>query len=174
MQDDIAGALAEANAAPPRDGTPEAQVMALDPTLSGDTELALAEPAGLVVKATPGLKAVKLSSTPRPPKRNAPIYDNIQTVQAAAPAPEVVTRLSTSGGRHWGIHLGKFSSRSEAERVLMKMQLSENATLGEGLRKISEKSGGYDANFMGLSQDQADLACRRLAAKSIACFTMGP
>ncbi len=163
MQADIAGALAEANAAPPPDGTLDAQA------------LALATPAaGLVVKATPGLKPVQLSATPRPPKRNAPIYDNVQTVQAQAPAPAVVTRMSTSGGRHWGVHLGKYNTRSEAERVLMKTQLSENATLGEGLRKILEKSGGYDANFMGLTQDQADLACRRLAARALPCFTMSP
>ena len=163
MQADIAGALAEASAAPPPDGTLEAQA------------LALAAPAeGLVVKATPGLKPVQLSATPRPAKRNAPIYDNVQTVQAEAPAPAVVTRLSSSGGRHWGVHLGKYNTRSEAERVLMKTQLSENATLGEGLRKIIEKSGGYDANFMGLTQDQADLACRRLAARALPCFTMSP
>ena len=162
MQDGIAGALAEANAAPPPDGTLDAQAWAL------------ASPEGLVVKATPGVKPTALSATPRPPKRNAPIYDNVQTVQAEAPAPEVVTRLSTSGGRHWGVHLGKFSSRSEAERLLMKMQLSENATLGEGLRKVVEKKGGYDANFMGLTQDQADLACRRLADRAVQCFTMSP
>lgn len=171
MKADIAGALAEANvAAAPPDGTLEAQALALD-----ETELALAgPPEGLVIKATPGLKPVQLSSTPRPPKRNAPIYDNVQTVQAELPAPEVVTRLSTSGGRHWGVHLGKYNTRSEAERVLMKTQLSENATLGEGLRKIVEKSGGYNANFMGLTQDQADLACRRLAARALPCFTMSP
>lgn len=163
MQDGILGALAEATTEPPPEGTLEAQAVAL------------AEPTPvLVVKATPGLKAVQLTSTPRPPKRNAPIYDNVTTVRADLPQPEVVTRLSTSGGRHWGVHLGKFNSRSEAERMLMKMQLSENATLGEGLRKIIEKKGGYDANFMGLSQDQADLACRRLAARAVQCFTMGP
>lgn len=163
MQADIAGALAEATAAPPPDGTLEAQALAL-----------VSPAAGLVVKATPGVTPVELSSTPRPPKRNAPIYDNVQTVQAQAAAPEVVTRLSTSGGRHWGVHLGKYNSRSEAERVLMKMQLAENATLGEGLRKIMDRSGGYDANFMGLTQDQADLACRRLAARALACFTLSP
>lgn len=190
MQADIAGALAEATAEPPPPGTLDAQAVALaadappetspDATPAanpdGSIDLALAEPPaeGLVVKATPGLKPVQLSSTPRPPKRNAPIYDSEKTVLAAAPAPEVVTRLSTSGGRHWGIHLGKYPSRAEAERVLMKMQLKENATLGDGLRKILEKKGGYDANFMGLTQDQADLACRRLTARAVPCFTMSP
>jgi len=172
MQADIAGALAEANAELTPAG-PESQVLAQFPDATQDVALAQAADV-LVIKATPGLKAVQLSSIPRPPKRNAPIFDAVQTVHAASATPEVITRLSTSGGRHWGVHLGKFSNRAEAERMLMKMQLNENATLGEGLRKIIEKSGGYDANFMGLSQDQADLACRRLAARAVQCFTMGP
>jgi D-alanyl-D-alanine carboxypeptidase len=55
----------------------------------------------------------------------------------------------------------------------MKTLLAENATLGNALRKIVEKSGGYDANFLGLSQEEADLACRRLQARGVQCFTMG-
>jgi D-alanyl-D-alanine carboxypeptidase len=27
---------------------------------------------------------------------------------------------------------------------------------------------------VGLTQDQADLACRRLQARAVQCFTMGP
>jgi len=88
--------------------------------------------------------------------------------------PEIITRISTSGGRHWGINIGRFTTRGEAERVLLKTQLTESATLSGGLRKILEKSGGFDANFMGLAQDQADLACRRLAARAVTCITMGP
>ena len=34
-----------------------------------------------------------------------------------------------------------------------------------GLRKVVERKGGYDANFMGLSQENADLACRRLQSR---------
>ena len=87
---------------------------------------------------------------------------------------EVVTRVSTSGGRAWGINVGRFNSQGEAERVLLKTQLVESATLGVSLRKIAKKSGGFDANFLGLTQDEADLACRRLQARGVQCFTMGP
>ena len=163
MQADIAGALAEATAAPPPADSLEAQALAL----------ASAAPEGLSVTASPALKPVQLSSAPRPVKRNAPLYNSVQTVQAAAPAPEVITRLSTSGGRHWGVNLGRFNTRNEADRLLMKMQLAESATLGEGLRKIMQRGGGYDANFMGLTQKQADLACRRLTARSVQCFMIG-
>ncbi|MGL6208692.1 MAG: D-alanyl-D-alanine carboxypeptidase family protein [Paracoccaceae bacterium] len=166
MQDGIAGALAEAIAAPPPEGTLEAQAL----------EIAAAEtaPEGLSVKASPALKPVLLSSVPRPPKRNAPIFDSAKEVVVAEVTPEVVTRKSTSGGRHWGVSLGRYGSKSEAHKLLMKVQLAESATLGEALPKTIQKSGGFDANFMGLSQEQADLVCRKLAARAVSCFTMGP
>lgn len=87
---------------------------------------------------------------------------------------QVITRMSTSGGRHWGVNVGRFPSRTAAERQLMQIALAETGTLAEGLRKIIDRPGGYDANFMGLTQDQADLACRRLQARAIQCFAIGP
>jgi D-alanyl-D-alanine carboxypeptidase len=111
----------------------------------------------------------------RPAKRNAPIFDAAAApVQTAEAEQEVVTRVSTSGGRYWGVNVGRFSSSYEAERVLLKTQLAESATLNDGLRKVIQKQGGFDANFMGLSQEQADLACRRLQARAVQCFTIGP
>lgn len=89
-------------------------------------------------------------------------------------APQVVTRLSTSGGRHWGINVGRYASRYAAERVLLKTALAEMSTLDGSLRKVVKGSRGYDANFVGLSQDTADLACRRLEARQITCKTIGP
>ncbi len=111
----------------------------------------------------------------RPAKRNAPIFDEVAAVpEAAAPDQEVVTRMSTSGGRYWGVNVGRFGSSYEAERVLLKTQLTESATLNDGLRMVVKKGGAFDANFMGLSQEQADLACRRLQARAVQCFTIGP
>ena len=98
----------------------------------------------------------------------------VRTASLERSAPEVVTRISTSGGHHWGINLGHYGARAKAERVLMQTMLSESAVLGDGLRKVAERSGGYDANFVGLTQDQADLACRRLQARAVQCFTIGP
>ncbi len=118
------------------------------------------------------------------PLRQAPIYDD-QTMLAKAnatqPLPaelpatgEVVTRLSTSGGAHWGVNIGRFSSSDSAERILLKTQLVESATLGLSLRKVTQKGGGYDANFLGLTEVAAALACRRLTARAIPCITLGP
>ena len=106
--------------------------------------------------------------------RKTPVYTDTDAQFAEVPAkPEVVTRVSTSGAEHWGINLGHFNTRSEAERLMLRIQLAENATLGDGLRKVVSRKGGYDANFMGLSRDNADLACRRLQARGQQCFTIG-
>lgn len=126
-------------------------------------------------------------SAPQPapdtaPARSAPIYDDqtiLQVASATMPSPsiaqgEVVTRLSTSGGKHWGVNVGRFKSSDAAERVLVKMQLVESAVLGEGLRNVTQKGGGFDANFFGLSQEAAELACRRLTARAITCIPLGP
>jgi D-alanyl-D-alanine carboxypeptidase len=86
----------------------------------------------------------------------------------------VVVRLSTSSGAVWGVNVGRYASRSDAERMLLRTQLAESATLGATLRKVMERGGGYDANFLGMTQEQADLACRRLQARGTTCFTMGP
>ncbi|MCZ4256388.1 D-alanyl-D-alanine carboxypeptidase [Sulfitobacter sp. G21635-S1] len=96
---------------------------------------------------------------------------------AAAAAPveqEVVTRLSTSGGRQWGVNVGRYPSRYAAEKVLLKTALAEMATLDGSLRKVVQRPQGFDANFLGMTRDSADLACRRLAARNVSCFMIGP
>ena len=107
--------------------------------------------------------------------RKAPIFDSAEP--AAEPVSvteqEVVVVMSTSGGRHFGVNVGDFASRSEAEKALLKTALAESATLNDGLRKITQKDGTWHANFMGLSEDQAALACRRLHARAIPCETLG-
>lgn len=226
MQDDIALALAEATAAPPPEGSLEAQAVQLaampddalpddalpddalpddalpDLTLADATQpvaelaartesMAAAPPEGtleaqaaelaadlaeegLIIAAAPAIQPVQLAAVSRPPKRNQPIYDTVVKAEPAEVTPEIITRVSTSGGRSWGINVGRFNSRSEAERVLMRTQLTQGSTLTGSLRKILQKGNGYDANFMGLEQEQADLACRRLQARGTQCFTMGP
>ena len=87
---------------------------------------------------------------------------------------EVVARVSTSGGRHWGITLGRYPSRFAAERELLRTALSDMSALEGGLRKVARESGGFRANFVGLSEEQAAIACRRLSARGRPCDTLGP
>ncbi|UWR00929.1 D-alanyl-D-alanine carboxypeptidase [Rhodobacteraceae bacterium S2214] len=126
-------------------------------------------------EATPNAEAGEVLSAPAPQARpaeliTASVQGPAQEVQAA---PEVVTRISTSGGRHWGVNVGRYPSRYAAERVLLKVALNEMTTLDGSLRRVVQRSGGFDANFMGLTREGADLACRRLQARGTSCFMIG-
>ena len=90
------------------------------------------------------------------------------------PQPKVVTRISTAGGRHWGINVGRYNSRFAAEKMLLKTALSEMSTLDGSLRKVVKNSRGFEANFLGMTKETADLACRRLQARQVTCYTLGP
>jgi len=87
---------------------------------------------------------------------------------------EVVSRLSTSGERYWGVSLGRYNTRTEAEKTLLRTALAEIGMLDQALRKVVPRGGGYEANFLGLTQDGAELACRRLQARAMECTTIGP
>ena len=114
-------------------------------------------------------------ATPAPPTRPADVV--LTEVQQASPVPtqpEVVTRISTSGSRLWGINVGRYGSQYQAERVLLRVALNEMSTLDGSLRRVTQSSRGYDANFMGLTRDGAELACARLQARGTTCFMIGP
>lgn len=87
---------------------------------------------------------------------------------------ETVLRRSTSGSRTWAINVGKFNTRHQAERLLLRMALTEMSTLEGAERKVKARAMGYDALFTGLTQDHADLACRRLHAQKLLCFLIAP
>ena len=110
-----------------------------------------------------------------PPKKKAPIYtDQNAELALVASKPMVVTRVSTSsGGQTWGVNLGAYPTTVSAEKALLQVQLAETATLGNGLRKVIKRSNGYDAVVLGLDRDTADLACRKLQARAVQCFTIG-
>jgi D-alanyl-D-alanine carboxypeptidase len=110
----------------------------------------------------------------RPERRPAESQDARRVAAQAASEPEVVTRVSTSDGRHWGVNVGRYPSEFKARQVLLQTALAEMATLEGSLRKVVRRPAGFDANFMGMSRESADLACRRLQARKITCFMIGP
>jgi len=113
---------------------------------------------------------------PQPPERPEGVI--LASVERSAPqgsaAPQVVTRMSTSGGRHWGVNVGVYTTHYEAQRVLLKTALSDLTSLSEALRKVSKTRQGFNANFVGLTEEGADLACRRLAARNTSCTVITP
>ncbi len=87
----------------------------------------------------------------------------------------VVSRLSTSdGGRLWGVSLGQFNSRAAAERSLITVKMAEAASLGNGVSRIRQASGRFEASFAGLTQAEAERACLRLTARAMDCAVATP
>lgn len=158
MQDDILDAVKEATEAPaPKPEAAEPVPMA-EPEQRVQTALVAPAPA-----SRPQARQIRLASL-APAKTIAPDPDK----------PEVVTRVSTSGGRHWGINVGRYGSRHQAESTLLRTALEELGTLDNALRKVVQNPRGFEANFVGMTQDQAALACRRLQARGSECSTFGP
>jgi D-alanyl-D-alanine carboxypeptidase len=159
IKDDIREALVEAQSAPP---AKPAATPVVTPAVTAAAIAASAAAPSTTPKARPDDLVLASVSASDP----APVE--------TATAPEIVTRISTSGGRHWGINVGRYNSRYQAERVLLKTALNEMSTLDGSLRKVIPRSSGYDANFMGLTRETAELACRRLQARNVTCFMIGP
>ena len=167
-----------------RSPRPVPRPASLAPQLPGEVLLALetgitATLATLDLEITETAPAAAPDMTPRP--RPEDTGDVLLASAAAAEAPpppeparEVVARMSTSGGRHWGINVGRFNTRHHAERVLLQTALMELSTLDTALRKVVQTSRGFDANFVGMSEEEAALACRRLAARSLSCEPLSP
>ncbi len=113
--------------------------------------------------------------TPRPAARpDSLVLASTDPNVQPEPEPEIVTRLSTSGGHLWGVNVGRYTTRYEAEKVLLKTALAEMTTLEGTLRKVNQSARGFDATFQGMTREQADLACRRLQARNVTCFMIGP
>ncbi|WP_348984514.1 D-alanyl-D-alanine carboxypeptidase family protein [Aliiroseovarius sp. S1339] len=161
----VADALPQVQAQEPTTTTPVAEIVTASVEAPAPTPTAqpfVGKPAAPVTAAAP-------------PARPAAIILTSLASQAPSTAePEVVTRMSTSGGRHWAINVGVLGSRYQAERTLLKTALKEIDTLDEALRKVVRRSDGWHANFVGMSQTQADLACRRLTARNTRCNVLGP
>ncbi len=92
----------------------------------------------------------------------------------AMEATEVVSRISSGGGKAYGVSLGMYRSQSEAEQLLLRTSLQENAALGTALRRVGNTKRGFEATFTGMNKASARLACDRLLARQQACTVVGP
>ena len=129
----------------------------------------LAQPAPKPVQAA-SLAGAYIRPAPRPRSSENPE----DVAKSEVEKPVVVTRVTTSGGRHWGINVGRYTTRHEAERVLLQTALVEMSTLDVALRKVTRSSKGWEANFVGLTEERAEMACRRLVARNLRCNPVGP
>ena len=110
------------------------------------------------------------------------VYTNISYSSEPEPAyniemvehPKTISRLTSSGQKDWGIDIGTYPNQFTADKVLIKTALSEMVSLEGSLRKVVKNKYGFRATFLGLSENKAGQACKRLRNRNINCDIISP
>ncbi len=168
--DDIEKALAAAQEA----DIPAASLPGAEQPAAATTPASAATAVAVAIATAQAGQEQAEPDMPRPVLRPEGLTLASLQTETEDPVQEVVTRISTSGGRNWGINVGRYPSQYAAHKILLQTALSEMSTLDGSLRKVVSRSNGFDANFMGLTRETADLACRRLQSRQFTCFMIEP
>ncbi|WP_108261503.1 hypothetical protein [Mangrovicoccus ximenensis] len=84
-----------------------------------------------------------------------------------------VTVSTRQGSDSWGISVGRYSTRWQAERVLLRTALQQVDLLGKAKRAVVSKPTGFEVQFVGLSESEAQQTCLRLSARDERCAAFG-
>ncbi|MCZ0961625.1 D-alanyl-D-alanine carboxypeptidase family protein [Paracoccus benzoatiresistens] len=140
---------------------------------------AAAEPAAVtraVAEAMPqdGGASLSLLESPAPkPRSETVILAAMGEGDVAEPeALEIVSRAANSG-RGWGVTLGMFKSKTEAERLLLRSALQDGAILNGAARHVADTKRGFQPSFANLTKANAQLVCERFASRSQECSVVG-
>jgi D-alanyl-D-alanine carboxypeptidase len=92
--------------------------------------------------------------------------------------PVSVASAGTTGGNEWGVQLGAYRAKGDAERQLLTTALKDVLQLSGGLRRVEAASVRgvtiFRAQFVGLSQSDALGACEALARLQADCLPLAP
>ncbi len=137
------------------------------------------EPAGspslFVASVEPQAESMSLLASAAPPQRSETIILTSLKPEEGDErlATEIVTR-DGSAGRNWGVSLGLYRSQREAEQLLLRTALQESGSLDSALSRVATTRRGYEANFVGMSRETAELTCNRLAVRQQSCKVIDP
>ncbi len=88
------------------------------------------------------------------------------------------TSAGSTGGNDWGVQLGAYRAKGDAERQLLTTALKDVPELSGGLRRVeAARVQGvtvYRAQFVGLNQSDALGACASLAQLKADCLPLAP
>ncbi|WBU61938.1 D-alanyl-D-alanine carboxypeptidase family protein [Paracoccus albus] len=138
------------------------------------------QPAAAVAAAStanvvPTTEDLQLDSSTKPQRRSETVIVGSGTAGGPERKPtERVARASSSGGQSWGVSLGRFKSRNQADARLVQIAMQESELLDGALRHVRESSKGYEATLVGLSQSAASKTCQRVAAQGQRCDVTSP
>jgi D-alanyl-D-alanine carboxypeptidase len=128
-------------------------------------------PAAAVVQAAAGSASTFAVAAARPrPADTAP--------ETFEPVSVANSGGATTGGNEWGVQLGAFRAKGDAERQLLTTALMDVPELNGGLRRVeAAKVQGvtiFRAQFVGLNQAEALGACEALARLRADCLPLAP
>jgi D-alanyl-D-alanine carboxypeptidase len=98
--------------------------------------------------------------------------------EASTPIQVAETGTGRTGGEDWGVQLGAFRAQGDAERQLLTTALKDVPQLTGGLRRVeAARVQGvtiFRAQFVGLSQTEAQGACEALTRLQTDCLPLAP
>ncbi len=101
-----------------------------------------------------------------------------RAIEAAETISVANAGTATTGGNEWGVQLGAYRAKGDAERQLLTTALMDVPELNGGLRRVeAAKVQGvtvFRAQFVGLSQSDALGACELLARLQADCLPLAP
>lgn len=145
------------------------------PRRSASTADVISEaPAPTPVAAAPVQQAsaedMQLDSSRAPKPRSETVILAAMGEGDRSPVEELeVVRRPADSGRNWGIALGMYTSKVEAEHQLVSMALQDGSIFGGARREVANTNRGFEPRFGNLSKGVAQLACDRLHSRSQDC-----
>lgn len=142
---------------------------------SASTAALLTLPASETKTAAAGTDQMSLLASPAPqPRADTVILAAMGEGDIAEPeALEIVSR-PTNSSRNWGVTLGLFRSKAEADQLLLQTALRGGGALDGARRHVADTLRGFEANFVNLTKADAQLACEQLRSRAQECRVIGP
>ena len=126
------------------------------------------EQAAVTPVARAGSASTFAVAPPRPPMADA----------EADPVLVADTSAGRTSDEAWGVQLGAFRARGDAERHLLTTALRDVPPLSGGLRRVEpariQGTTVFRAQFVGLTQEEAQGACATLAQMQTDCLPLAP
>jgi len=174
IEETVARVLADA-ARPTPAPRPGPAAMAKAPRTPGSTFVAAKPEAPAAAEEAPG-EGTRLAASAKPVRKSDTVILAAMEEEGDRSEPEaveIVSRPATRGRGNYGITLGRYKTKAEAEQLLLRTALQESAVLDNAVRRVGNTPKGWEANFSGLTREAAQLACDKLAARSQRCTVLG-
>lgn len=115
-----------------------------------------------------------VESTPPAPRSDTVILAAMGEGDISNPETvEIVNRKGVTG-RNYGIVLGMYRSKAEADQLLMQIALRHGDSLTGAARNVADTKRGFQPSFANLTSAAAELTCEQLQAKQQECRVTGP